>query len=175
MLKSLKKLLLKNESTEYFWYLRNKTLKAKNIICRVFYHYKYRKLMKAYGCSIPLDASIEGMPTFPHGLYGIFISQGAVIGRGVVIFHQVTIGSNTLKDSKGAGTPVIKDNVFIGVGAKVIGKVTVGTNARIGANTVVVNDVPDNATVVLSDVRIIQHNGPRDNAFIGHKEYRFKT
>ena len=48
-----------------------------------------------------------------------------MIGRNVQVYQQVTIGSNTLKDSKGAGAPVIGDNVHIGAGAKIIGGVRI--------------------------------------------------
>ena len=110
---------------------------------------------------------LEGIAPFatPHGLAGIFISYGAKIGPGCTIFHQVTIGSNTLPDSRGAGAPVIGENVYIGAGAKIIGGVTVGDGARIGANCVVTFDVPANATVVPGEPRVILHDGPRDNTF----------
>ena len=92
----------------------------------------------------------------PHGLNGIFISDGATIGKNCVIFHQVTIGSNTLEDSKGRGAPTIGDNVYIGAGAKIIGRVKIGNNVRIGANCVVVENIPDNCVVVLNKPRILQ-------------------
>ena len=104
--------------------------------------------------------------TPPHGLAGIFISHGASIGPGCTIFHQVTVGSNTLPDSRGRGAPAIGKNVYIGAGAKIIGGVTVGDNARIGANCVVTSDVPAGATVVLPAPRVILHDGPRDNNFV---------
>src|SRR5690606_21735439 len=75
-------------------------------------------------------------------------SQGVVIngavrgGKGVHIEHQVTIGA------EGRSSPIIGDNVFIGAGAKVVGPVTVGSGARVGANAVVVHDVPEATTVV---------------------------
>lgn len=117
----------------------------------------------------PLSAKVESMPTFPHGINGIFISAGAVIGKDCVIFHQVTIGSNTLSDSKGQGAPVIGNNVYIGAGAKIIGNVVVGNNVRIGANCVVTKDVPDNTTVVSAPVRYISKTEPMDNRFVTYK------
>ena len=84
---------------------------------------------------------------FPHGIAGVFISQGAKIGNDCVIFQQVTIGSNLLEDSKNFGAPEI------------------GNNVRIGANAVVTVNVPDNATVVMEKPRIILHNSERKNAF----------
>lgn len=123
--------------------------------------------MQKYNSFIPLDSTLfGGDPVFPHGPYGIFISGKARIGKGCVIFHQVTIGSNTLPDSKGKGAPTIGDNVFIGAGAKVIGNVKVGNNVRIGANCVIAKDVPDNTTVVCATERYITHEQPKMNQFI---------
>jgi serine O-acetyltransferase len=102
---------------------------------------------------------------FPHGLSGVFISRGAVIGDRCTLFHQVTIGSNRLADTRSFGSPVIGNDVYIGAGAKIIGGVTVGNNVRIGANAVIVKDIPDSATVVTERVRVIPHDGARDNRF----------
>lgn len=106
------------------------------------------------------------MPIFPHGINGVFIAQEAVVGEGCVIFQHVTIGSNTLLDSKGQGAPVIGNNVYIGAGAKIIGKVVVGDNCRIGANCVVTKDVPENTTVVSAPVRYIHKDKLNDNSFV---------
>ncbi len=130
------------------------------------YKLKHYRFCKHYGCYIPLSAEIGDNMQCPHGAYGIFISQGAKIGNNCVIFHQVTIGSNNLKDSKGYGAPQIGNNVYIGAGAKIIGNVKVGNNVRIGTNAVVVKDIPDNATVVAPDAIVISHNIPRDNTFV---------
>ncbi len=78
---------------------------------------------------------------------GIVIASGAVIGRGMTLEHQVTIG-NRIGHEGELGCPTIGDDVFIGVGAKVLGAIRIGNNVRIGANSVVIHDVPDNATVV---------------------------
>lgn len=117
--------------------------------------------LKLHGSYIGSGAQFKGMATFPHGITGVFISGGAKLGKDCVIFHQVTIGSNTLKDSSRYGSPTIGDNVYIGAGAKIIGAVKIGNNCRIGANCVVVKDVPDNATVVSQPVRIIMSEKER--------------
>lgn len=103
------------------------------------------------GTSIGYGAKFASAPNFPHGLNGIIISHYASIGKNAVIFHQVTIG-----EGKG-GAPTIGDNCIIGAGAKVVGKITIGNNVKIGANCIVCEDVPDNATVVLNKPRIIIH------------------
>lgn len=80
---------------------------------------------------------------------GVVINTGVRGGRHVVIEHQVTIGAE-----KGEA-PVLGDNVFVGAGAKIIGGVHVGSNAKVGANAVVVDDVPDGATVVGVPARVV--------------------
>ncbi len=80
-----------------------------------------------------------------HGM-GIVIGETSEIGDDCSIYHGVTLGGTTWK--KGKRHPTLKDGVIIGAGAKVLGPITLGANARIGSNAVVVKDVPDDATVV---------------------------
>ena len=108
------------------------------------------------GSFVGLDSEFVGTPCFPHGVQGIFISNGAKLGRDVVIFQQVTIGSNTLPGSKCPGAPTIGDNVYIGAGAKIVGGITVGDNCRIGANAVVYEDMPANSVAVCAPTRILR-------------------
>lgn len=126
---------------------------------------QYHHLCDALNCFIPSNVKIGNECVFPHGLNGVFISQGAVIGDGCTIFHQVTIGSNTLPDSKSPGAPVIGNNVYIGAGAKIIGGIKIGDNVRIGSNAVVVVDIPENATVVMGKPRVILHENKLENQF----------
>ena len=118
-------------------------------------YFLYRIIMWMYGSSIPLSTQFKDTPIFLHGLYGIFISGGARIGKNVTIYQQVTIGSVPNKNSKHFGAPTIGDNVLIGAGAKIVGNVKVGNNVNIGANAVVFEDIPDNATVVVERPRVI--------------------
>jgi serine O-acetyltransferase len=77
---------------------------------------------------------------------GVVIGETARIGDDVVIYQQVTLGGVSL--SKGKRHPTIEDNVIIGAGAKVLGNITIGSNAKIGANSVVIHDVPPDSTAV---------------------------
>ena len=131
----------------------NTSNKLNKLICSLFL-----TIFNGRNFYIGSNAKIEGEPVFPHGLNGVFISNGAVIGKGARIYHQVTIGSNNIKNSKGYGAPIIGDNCYIGVGAKIIGAVKIGENVTIGANSVVVKDIPDNCTVVGIPAKIIKTN-----------------
>lgn len=91
-------------------------------------------------------------PRLPHGLYGIIIAPGSVIGENVRICHQVTIGTD-FKDI--SHVPTIGNYVEIYPGAKIIGKVHVGDYAKIGPNAVVYQDVPEHAVVVAAETRMI--------------------
>lgn len=126
----------------------------------------YNAYWESYGSFIGLLAEFDGIPTFPHGPMGIFISNSAHIGKKCVIFQQVTIGSNMLKDSKNQGAPQLEDNVYIGAGAKLIGNIHIGKNARIGANCIVVKDVPDNSVAVMRGTEIIRKSGELDNEYV---------
>ncbi len=77
---------------------------------------------------------------------GVVIGETAEIGENVVLYHGVTLGG-TGKDI-GKRHPTIEDNVVIGAGAKVLGPITVREGAKIGANSVVVKEVPKGATAV---------------------------
>ena len=80
-----------------------------------------------------------------HGM-GVVIGETAEIGDDVMIYHDVTLGGRSLHRTK--RHPTIGDGVVIGAGARVLGPVVVGKGAQIGANAVVVRDVPDGAIVV---------------------------
>lgn len=116
----------------------------------------YTAYLDRFNAYIGINAQFAGVPVFPHGLSGIFISNSAKIGKDVIIYHHVTIGSNNVRGSKGYGAPVIEDGVLIGAGAKIIGNVTVGKNSRIGAGCVVTRSIPPNSVVVMPQTRVIE-------------------
>ena len=133
----------------------------------------YEKYFMKYGSYVGVDSRIAGRPYFPHGCVGVFISNDAVLGKDLVIFQQVTIGSNTLPDTKRPGSPTIGDGAYLGAGAKLIGGITVGDHCRVGANAVVVRDMPPHSVAVCAPTQIIQKEN-LDNTFrvnIGGKPY----
>ena len=93
------------------------------------------------GADIPLGCRIGGGLLVPHP-NGVVIHVDAEIGPNCLIFQQVTIGA--IED----GVPTLGGHVDVGAGAKILGDVRVGDNALIGANAVVVKDVPPGATAV---------------------------
>jgi len=85
--------------------------------------------------------------------YGILISHESRVGKNLNITHQVTIGNRGLGVK---GAPTLGDNVFIGSGAKIVGPIKIGDNARIGTNSVVLKNVPNNAVVVGNPAKIVK-------------------
>lgn len=97
------------------------------------------------GIEIHPGAVIGSRLVIDHGM-GVVIGETAEVGNEVTIYHGVTLGGVSL--NKGKRHPTIQDGVVIGAGAKVLGAITVGKNSRIGANAVVVKNVPPNSVVV---------------------------
>lgn len=139
-----------------FWDIRNLRVNCKIKLLKRIYSFIYYRILEREGSFIGILAEFKNKPIFPHGPLGVFISNGAQIGCNCVIFHQVTIGSNTLIDSKHSGFPTIGDNCYIGAGAKIIGGVKIGDNVRIGANCVIAEDIGSNTVVVLNKPRKIK-------------------
>ena len=88
-----------------------------------------------------------------HGM-GVVIGETAEIGDGCTIFHGVTLGG-TGKEC-GKRHPTLRDGVFVGAGAKILGNIVIGNNAKIGANAVVLHDVPDGTTAVGVPARVVR-------------------
>ena len=97
------------------------------------------------GIEIHPGAKIGRKFFIDHGM-GVVIGETTEIGDNVTLYHGVTLGGVTWDKVK--RHPTVEDNVVVGSGAKVLGPFTVGKGARIGSNSVVVKEVPENATVV---------------------------
>jgi len=100
-----------------------------------------------------------------HGT-GVVIGETAIIGNDVVIYQQVTLGG--VRTSHGKRHPTVGNRVVIGAGAKVLGNITLGDDAKIGANSVVVKDVPCCSTAVGVPARILKCN--RDSDPLSHND-----
>lgn len=91
------------------------------------------------GIEIHPGATIGRRCFIDHGM-GVVIGETAILGDDVMMYHDVTLGART--STKGKRHPTIGNNVLIGAGARVLGNVTVGEGAIVGANTVVTQNVP---------------------------------
>lgn len=94
-----------------------------------------------------------------HGS-GVVIGETAEIGAGCVMFHNVTLGGTG--KHRGKRHPTLGENVFLGTGATLLGPITVGSNAKVGAGSFIhMRDVPSDCTVVGAPARIVKRSGER--------------
>jgi len=100
-----------------------------------------------------------------HGM-GIVIGETSIIGDNVLLYQGVTLGGTGIE--KGKRHPTVGNNVVIGGGAKVLGNITIGDNSYIGANAVVIKDVPPNSTVVGVPGRITKQEGKKIDVKLDH-------
>ena len=98
-------------------------------------------------------ASIGRRVFIDHG-FGVVVGETSVIGNDVLIYQQVTLGGVSL--TKGKRHPTIGNNCVIGGGAKILGNITIGDHSKIGANSVVIKDVPSYCTAVGVPARIVK-------------------
>jgi serine O-acetyltransferase len=104
------------------------------------------------GIEIHPGATIGRRFFIDHGM-GVVIGETAEIGDDVMLYHGVTLGGTSLKQGK--RHPTLENGVIVGAGAKILGPITIGANARIGANAVVVKDVPAGATAIGIAARVV--------------------
>lgn len=119
------------------------------------------------GIEIHPGATIGRRFFIDHGM-GVVIGETAVIGDDVTIYQGVTLGG-TGKE-RGKRHPTLEDCVVVGVGAAVLGDITIGRGSRVGGGAVVVNDVPPNCTVVGIPGRVVVREGERIDAIDLHHE-----
>lgn len=103
------------------------------------------KAKRKTGIEIHPGATIGKRLFIDHGM-GVVIGETAIIGDDVLIYHSVTLGG--ISNVKEKRHPTIGNRVVIGCGAKVLGNIIIGDDAKIGANSVVLKDVENNTTVV---------------------------
>lgn len=121
------------------------------------------------GIEIHPGAQIGRGLVIDHGM-GVVIGETAEIGDDVLLYHGVTLGG-TGKD-KGKRHPTLGNNVVIGAGAKVLGPIYIGSNSKVGANSVVLKDVPEGATAVGIPAKNIIKIKEEKSEIIEIKDYR---
>ena len=104
-----------------------------------------------------MEMCIDPQATIGPGLYigqsgGVHINPQAVLGRNCDLAHRVTIGTSAMGRQ---GAPILGDDIYIGTGATLVGRIKVGNGAKIAANTLVIGNVPAGATVMGVPARII--------------------
>lgn len=110
------------------------------------------RLQRRYGVHLSSEAVIGTGLKLPHPT-GIVIGSGVTIGNHVTIYQNVTLGR---KDKDADDYPTIGDGSIIYANAVVLGAVTIGRDCRVGANSVVIHDVPDGSTVVGAPARVVR-------------------
>ena len=122
------------------------------MLCKKWAVLRHRFWSAVSGADIPLNTQIGGGLLLPHP-NGVVIHPDARIGPNCLIFQQVTLGT------RGDGrAPVLQGHVDVGAGAKLLGGITVGAHAVVGANAVVLADVPPGAVAVGIPAKILDSN-----------------
>jgi serine O-acetyltransferase len=114
------------------------------------------------GIEIHPGAKLGRRVFIDHGM-GIVIGETAEIGNDVTLYHGVTLGGTSWKAGK--RHPTLEDNVVIGAGAQVLGPITIGKGGKVGSNSVVVKDLPANATAVGIPGRIVPDKKKQRSGF----------
>ncbi|RBQ28322.1 serine O-acetyltransferase [Aliarcobacter vitoriensis] len=142
-------------------------------IANRLYYKGFKKLARVLTgiCSICTKTDIHPAATIGRRVFidhaiGVVIGSTAIVEDDVLIYQGVTLGGVSL--NKGKRHPTVKSNVVLGSGAKVLGNITIGANSKIGANSVVVVDVPENSTAVGVPARIIKKDNSKDK--LAHNE-----
>ena len=112
-------------------------------------------------------ATIASGVFIDHGA-GLVIGETAVVEKGVMLYHGVTLGG-TGKDT-GKRHPTVKEGALVSAHAQVIGPIEIGAKAKVGAGTVVVSDVPSDVTVVGIPAKIVRVHGRKDEPVIHQEE-----
>ena len=118
------------------------------------------------GIEIHPGANVGRRVFIDHGM-GVVIGETAVIGDDCTLYHGVTLGGTSW--NKGKRHPTLERGVVIGAGAKVLGPITIGENAKIGSNAVVVKDVPAGATAVGIPARILDREKEKQRDITAQK------
>lgn len=145
--------LVKGYNHKKYWNRRAKVVNPHSrtsLLLKLYYLFyikrKDAKLHCSFGTGLNYGAQFDTPPFLPHGPHGIIVGSDAKVGSGCIIYHQVTIAG---------GNVVVGNRVEFGAGAKMLPNVKIGDYCKVGANAVVVEDMPDYSTCVMQKPRII--------------------
>lgn len=145
--------IIQKYNHEKYWSRREKVLNKnyRNKLLKLYYLYYIKKVDAYHNCSFGTNYNsgtiFKTPPILPHGPKNIIVGHDLIIGKNVTIFHTVTLAH---------GGSIVGDNVVFSTGSVLLAGRNVGNNSIIGANAIVVEDIPDNCTVVLQKPRIIK-------------------
>ena len=131
-------------------YCENSPKLIRGIVYRIYYHHSFK-----FGYEISPKTKIGGGVKITSLGRGIVIHSNAIIGENCEIMQNVTVGNNALKSRDDVA--IIGDRVTLCAGSKVIGSVSIGDNVVVGANSVVVKDIPTNTIVAGIPAKIIRY------------------
>jgi serine O-acetyltransferase len=114
---------------------------------------------RRFGCYIHRKARLGAGLKLPHPV-GIVIGEGVVIGERCTIYQHVTLGGRRVGDWNAGHYPTLGDDVVVFCGAAVLGALTIGDRATIGANSVVLDSVPQDSVAVGAPARVKDNDGP---------------
>lgn len=143
----------RGEGLAFFWRLYNARQRARTRPGRWVLSWLINRSACRHGGYVGPGAMIEGRPSLPHGLHGVYISRYARIGKDCRIYQNVTIGE---VDGR---APRVGEGCLIGAGAVLVGDIEIGPGARIGAGATVAADVPPGCTAVAPAARILRGGG----------------
>lgn len=143
----------KGDRLHRFWRLYRLRSRARHKLTRDFWTFLLNRSAQRHGGYVGPGAVILEPPLLPHGLHGVYISRYATIGAGCRIYQNVTIGEVNGK------APVVGAGCLIGAGAVLVGDIRIGDHVKIGAGTVVSQDIPAGCTVVAPPPRILEGGG----------------
>lgn len=136
--------ILNNKSFRHLYFYRKckeNHSRLLNLFFRIAFHFAYKKS----GIELPLSAELGKGALFIH-VSGITLNKNTITGDNLTMLKGATVG--VIKGGEKAGTPIIGNNVYIGLNSTVVGKIRIGNDVLIAANTFVNFDVPDHSVVI---------------------------
>jgi serine O-acetyltransferase len=160
---TLLRYLIHNPSFRFTYFFRKASQQKKHSPLQFFYKILHRRYLYKFGFQIPLSTKIgKGLHIAHFG--NVVVHEDAVLGDNCNLTHGITIGRTNRGGRKGC--PTIGNRVWVGTGAVIVGKITVGDNVLIAPNSYVNFDVPANSIVLGNPAKII----PKEDATLGYIE-----